>query len=181
TACWIERAPTADSDIWGAGPSQTADGDWIAYGNDRGGSRFSPLAQITPANVGNLEKAWTFHTGKLSDGKQGSAFQANPLKVGNRLFLCAGNNDVIALDPETGRQLWRHHPKTDLAGVYGLVCRGVTYYRVPQATGVCAERIYTATLDARLIALDAATGSLCPGFGRGGQVDLKVGLGNVDK
>lgn len=181
TAFWIDRSPTADSDIWGAGPSQTADGDWIAYGNDRGGSRFSPLAQITPANVGNLEKTWTFHTGKLSDGKQGSAFQANPLKVGNRLFLCAGNNDVIALDPETGRQLWRHHPKTDLAGVYGLVCRGVTYYRVPQATGVCAERIYTATLDARLIALDAATGSLCPGFGRGGQVDLKVGLGNVDK
>lgn len=181
SAFWADLSPAAVSDRWGPAPSQTRDGDWIAYGNDRGGSRYSPLAQITPANVGNLETAWTFHTGKLGDGKQGTAFQANPLKVGNRLFICAGNNDVIALDAETGRQLWRHRPKTDLAGVYGLVCRGVTYYRVPHASGFCAERVYTATLDARLIALDAATGRRCPGFGRGGQVDLKTGLGHVDK
>ncbi len=180
-AFWADRSPPAGSALWGAGPARAADGDWVAYGNDRGGSRYSPLAQITPANVGHLERAWTYHTGKLTDGKQGTAFQVNPLKVGNRLFLCAGNNDVIALDPETGRQLWRHRPKTDLAGVYGLVCRGVTYYRIPQAHGYCAERIYTATLDARLIALDAATGGLCPGFGQGGQVDLKAGLGTVDK
>jgi quinoprotein glucose dehydrogenase len=180
-AFWADRSPTAASAAWGARPARAGDGDWMAYGRDRGGSRYSPLAQITPANVGNLEKAWTFHTGKLTTGKQGTAFQANPLKVGNRLFLCAGNNDVIALDPETGRQIWRHQPKANLDGVYGLVCRGVTYYRVPQATGFCAERIYTATLDARLIALDAATGQSCLGFGRDGQVDLKAGLGNVDK
>ncbi|WP_336971262.1 membrane-bound PQQ-dependent dehydrogenase, glucose/quinate/shikimate family [Sphingobium aromaticiconvertens] len=180
-AFWADRTPAATSTAWGPSPSQAADGDWIAYGNDRGGSRFSPLAQITPANVGNLKPAWTYRTGKLGDGKQGTAFQANPLKVGNRLFLCAGNNDVIALDPETGRQLWRHNPKTDLTGVYGLVCRGVTYYRVPEASGLCAERIYTATLDARLIALDAASGKPCPGFGSKGQVDLKAGLGTVEK
>ncbi|MES2172381.1 MAG: membrane-bound PQQ-dependent dehydrogenase, glucose/quinate/shikimate family [Pseudomonadota bacterium] len=180
-AFWADRTPAAASRIWGPAPSSAADGDWIAYGNDRGGSRYSPLEQISPFNVGNLEPAWTYHTGKVGDGKQGTAFQVNPIKVGNRLFLCAGNNDVIALDPETGRQLWRHNPKTDLAGVYGLVCRGVTYYRVPGATGACAERIFTATLDARLIALDAATGRPCPGFGRGGQVDLKTGLGEVDK
>lgn len=180
-AFWADRMPAPASDIWGPAPAQASDGDWIAYGNDRGGSRFSPLAQISPANVGHLQPAWTYRTGKLGDGKQGTAFQVNPIKVGNRLYLCAGNNDVIALDPETGRQLWRHNPKTDLAGVYGLVCRGVTYYRVPQANGPCAERIYTATLDARLIALDAATGRLCAGFGRGGQVDLRSGLGTVDK
>ena len=176
-----DRSPSAASAQWGAGPASPTDGEWLAYGNDRGGSRYSPLAQITPANVGNLGRAWTYHTGKLTNGKQGTAFQANPLKVGNRLFLCAGNNDVIALDPETGRQLWRHQPRTDLAGVYGLVCRGVTYYRVPQAHGPCAERIYTATLDARLIALDAATGRACPSFGQRGQVDLKAGLGTVEK
>ncbi|PZU08864.1 MAG: membrane-bound PQQ-dependent dehydrogenase, glucose/quinate/shikimate family [Sphingobium sp.] len=180
-AFWADRSPSAASVQWGAGPASPTDGEWLAYGNGRGGSRYSPLAQITPANVGNLERAWTYHTGKLTNGKQGTAFQANPLKVGNRLFLCAGNNDVIALDPETGRQLWRHQPRTDLAGVYGLVCRGVTYYRVPQAHGPCAERIYTATLDARLIALDAATGRVCPSFGQGGQVDLKAGLGTVEK
>lgn len=178
-AFWADRPPTARSDAWGPAPARPADGDWIAYGNDRGGSRYSPLAQITPANVGDLRPAWTYHTGKIAGGKAG--FEANPIKIGDRLFLCAGNNDVIALDPETGRQLWRHKPKANLAGVFALVCRGVTYYRVPQASGFCSERIYTATLDARLIALDAATGQRCPSFGRDGQVDLTVGLGQVDK
>ena len=180
-AFWADSTPSGTSREWGPGPAKASDGDWIAYGNDRGGSRFSPLAQITPANVGNLQRAWTFHTGKLASGNSGTAFQANPIKVGNRLYFCAGNNDVIALDPETGRARWRHKPKTDLEGVYGLVCRGVTYYRVPQASGLCAERIYTATLDARLIALDAATGQPCPGFGSKGQVNLKNGLGEVEK
>ena len=180
-AFWADRTPSAATTARGAAPATAEQGDWIAYGNDRGGSRYSLLAQITPANVGNLEHAWTYHTGKLGDGTQGNAFQVNPIKIGNRVFLCAGNNDVIALDPETGRQLWRHHPKTDLSGVYGLVCRGVTYYRVPGASGVCAERIYTATLDARLIALDAASGRPCPGFGTKGEVDLKTGLGTVEK
>lgn len=180
-AFWVDRTPAAAADGWGPAPSSTTDGEWISYGNDRGGSRYSPLAQITPTNVGNMERVWTFHTGNITQGKQGKAFQANPLKVGNRLFLCAGNNDVIALDPETGRTLWRHKPQTNVTGVYGLVCRGVTYYRVPQASGPCSERIYTATLDARLIALDAATGKLCPGFGNKGQIDLTTGLGQVDK
>ncbi|MFS0850439.1 membrane-bound PQQ-dependent dehydrogenase, glucose/quinate/shikimate family [Novosphingobium panipatense] len=180
-AFWVDSSPAGTSTAWGPSPARPADGDWIAYGNDRGGSRFSPLEQITPSNVGNLKPAWTFHAGKLADGKVRTSFQANPIKVGSRLYLCAANNDVIALDPETGRTLWRHSPKTDLTGVYGAVCRGVTYYSVPEARGLCAERIYTATLDARLIALDAATGRPCPSFGRGGQVDLTSGFGKVEK
>ena len=180
-AFWVDRTPAARSDARGPAPAKPADGEWIAYGNDRGGSRYSPLAQVTPANVGNLRPVWTYRTGKIANGKSKATFQANPIKIGDRLYLCAGNNDVIALDPETGRQLWRHNPKTDLAGVYGLTCRGVTYYRVPQARGFCSERIYTATLDARLIALDAATGQRCRSFGHGGQVDLTEGLGHVDK
>jgi quinoprotein glucose dehydrogenase len=180
-AFWADATPGPASAAWGPGPASPGDGDWIAYGNDRGGSRYSPLAQITPANVGGLEPAWTFHTGKLSNGRIGNAFQVNPLKVGGRLYLCAGNNAVIALDPETGRTLWRHDPRADLHGVYGTVCRGVTYYRVPGASGPCAERIYTATVDARLIALDAASGRACAGFGQDGEVDLKQGLGTVEK
>ncbi len=180
-AFWADRAPAARGDARGPAPATAADGDWIAYGNDRGGSRYSPLAQITPANVGNLRPAWIYHTGKIGDGKSKATFQVNPIKIGDRLYLCAGNNDVIAVDPETGRELWRHNPKTDLHGVFGLSCRGVTYYRVPQASGLCAERIYTATLDARLIALDAATGRRCASFGQDGQVDLTLGLGRVDK
>ncbi|RZF63459.1 membrane-bound PQQ-dependent dehydrogenase, glucose/quinate/shikimate family [Sphingomonas populi] len=181
TAFWADLTPGARSNAWGPAPAKPADGEWIAYGNDRGGSRFSPLAQITPANVGNLRPAWVYHTGNVGTPGHAASFEANPIKVGDRVYLCAGNNDVMALDPETGRQLWRHAAKANLDGVFGLTCRGVTYYRVPNATGFCSERIYTATLDARLLALDAATGRPCPSFGSGGQVDLKVGLGRVDK
>src|SRR3546814_19025980 len=78
-------------------------------------------------------------------------------------------------------EIWRHRPQVDPAGIYGLTCRGVTYYRVPDAKGLCAERIYTATVDARLIALDAVTGARCPGFGRNGQVSLLEGMGDVEK
>src|SRR3546814_1929490 len=97
------------------------------------------------------------------------------------LYFCTGYNDVISLDAETGKEIWRHRPQVDPAGIYGLTCRGVTYYRVPDAKGLCAERIYTATVDSRLIALDAVTGARCPGFGRNGQVSLLEGMGDVEK
>src|SRR3546814_6903191 len=96
------------------------------------------------------------------------------------LYFCTGYNDVISLDAETGKEIWRHRPQVDPAGIYGLTCRGVTYYRVPDAKGLCAERIYTATVDARLIALAAVTGARCPGFGRNGQVSLLAGMGDVE-
>src|SRR3546814_885925 len=111
---------------------------------------------------------WTYHTGPSPAGSPAS-FQATPLKIGERLYFCTGYNDVISLDAETGKEIWRHRPQVDPAGIYGLTCRGVTYYRVPDAKGLCAERIYTATVDARLIALDAVTGARCPGFGRNGR------------
>ena len=177
---WIDRTPPVSDPAFGPRPVAATDGDWIAYGNDRGGSRFSPLAQITPANVGGLQPVWTYHTGPMPPGALAS-FEANPLKIGDRVYLCAGYNDVIALDAESGREIWRHRPRVDYRGIYGLTCRGVTYYRAPGATGPCAERIYTATVDARLIALDAATGARCAGFGRNGEVNLLQGMGEVEK
>src|SRR3546814_17041611 len=62
-----------------------------------------------------------------------------------------------------------------------LTCRGVAYYKVPDAAGLCAERIITATIDARLLALDAITGRPCPGFGHNGAVDPRVDMGRVDQ
>jgi quinoprotein glucose dehydrogenase len=153
--------------------------DWMSYGNDQGGSRYSSLAQITPANVGSLTPVWTYHTGVVPGGK--ASFQVTPIKVGERLFLCSGTNVVIALDAETGKEIWKHDPKVDDSGIYGHNCRGVTYYAVPRAKGLCAERIFTATLDARIIALDAATGTPCPGFGKGGEISLLPGMGVVEK
>lgn len=177
---WFDATPSAASDAYGPSPMSVEEGEWMSYGNDRGGSRFSALAQITPANVGNLERVWSFHTGPAPKlGKP--SFQANPLKIGDKVYFCTGYNDVIALDAESGRQVWRHRSNTDTHGVFGLSCRGVTYYRVPDATGHCSQRIYTATIDARLLAIDAADGGSCAGFGTNGAVSLLEGMTPVEK
>jgi quinoprotein glucose dehydrogenase len=155
-------------------------GNWADYGSNKAGQRFSPAAEINTGNVRRLEIAWTTRIGMESAGGTGT-FQATPVAVNGRLYICGSRNDVIALDGDTGRQLWRWNSNADTTGVEHLVCRGVAHYRVPGGQGPCAERIYTATVDARLVALDALTGKLCPGFGDGGAVDLWQGLGKVEK
>jgi len=162
---------------------QTAtDGNWPYYGGDPGGMRYSGLTQINRANVSKLKIAWTFHTGDVSDGQHGkprSGFETTPILVDGTLFLTTGFNRVIALDPETGTVRWAHDPKIDLTWDYGdaLVNRGVATWLDPMAaagTGrPCRRRIYEAALDARLIALDAATGIPCADFGENGQVSLR--------
>ena len=151
--------------------------DWPHYGNDLGGSRFSALAQIDSSNVGALTRAWSFSLGKEPSGEP-APFEATPLKVGNRLFVCSGYNDIVALDPESGKQIWRFAAHASVDGVFGQTCRGVTYFKdaAADASALCAERIYTATIDSRLLAVDAATGLPCPGFGSNGAVDLLKGI-----
>jgi quinoprotein glucose dehydrogenase/quinate dehydrogenase (quinone) len=161
-------------------------GEWPVWGRDDAGTRFSPLAQISPANVRELKLAWRFDTGidPLAESTP-SPMQATPLMVDGKLFFCAQTNVVFALDPETGKQAWRFDPKVDSTG--GSVvrtCRGVAYHdAAPEiANGpvpFCARKVITATYGAQLIALDSQTGRPCPGFGDGGFVDLKKGLGEV--
>jgi len=150
-------------------------GDWTTWGGDAAGSRFSPLDQLTPANVGGLKPAWTFHFGPGPKGAPG-ALEGTPLKLGDTLYACSDYNDVVALDAETGRPRWRFRANVNLTGAAYGHCRGVAYYRVPGATGPCAQRLYTNTIDARLIALDLRSGRPCAGFGSNGYVDLKVGM-----
>jgi quinoprotein glucose dehydrogenase len=165
-------------------PSST---EWPSYGNDPGGSRYAPLGDITPANVHELEMAWSYRTGDVSDGKgevrSTTAFEATPILVNGTLYFCTPFNRVIALDPDTGAERWSYDPKISLDARYAnqLICRGVTFWRDsdPAASGECRERIFTATNDARLIALDAVSGRLCPGFGESGQVDLAGGVGPI--
>ncbi|HSW14861.1 MAG TPA: membrane-bound PQQ-dependent dehydrogenase, glucose/quinate/shikimate family [Solimonas sp.] len=185
-----DRLPTAGAAaIAYAAPSDAAAGEWRHYGNTLAGTRHSPLTQITPDNVGQLQAAWTWHAGKsdydpkdfLEQFRSILTIEATPLKIGERLYFCTGYNDVIALDAETGTELWRHRPKIDADVVFTKTCRGVAHYVVPDAIGPCAQRIYTATLDARLIALDADTGKPCEGFGNAGEVSLLQGMGQVDK
>ena len=161
----------------------TAGNDWPAYGGSYSARRFSPLGQITPANVTSLKRAWLFHTGDLpSSAKVRGTYggENTPLKIGDMLYVCTPKNIVIALDPSTGKQRWRFNPGvSDEAIPYTAACRGVSYFAVPGATPAqaCGSRIIFGTLDARLFAIDARTGARCRDFGRNGEVDTKIGMG----
>ncbi len=158
-------------------PVDPAAGEWANYGNVAGGNRYSPLAQITPANVGALTEAWTYSLGKEPNG-EAAPFEATPLKIGDKLYFCTGYNDIVALDAETGKQLWRYAAHANTEGIFGQTCRGVTYYTVPDAPSgtPCAAMVYTATIDSRLLAVDAESGKACTSFGQGGSVDLLKGM-----
>lgn len=156
---------------------------WEHWGGDPGGSRFSPLNQITPDNVGNLVRAWAFRTGDLDtrapDIMRRTKFQATPLLVEDSLIFCTPFNEVIALDPGSGAQKWRYDPKISIAQrpANRYNCRGVTYWVDRQAaeTAACRARIFMGTNDARVIALDARSGIPCAGFGTNGEVKLALG------
>lgn len=160
-----------------------ADRDWPFYGGDAGGQRYSGAAQITPGNVAGLRMAWTFSTGDLATkgaAMAHAAFENTPIVVGGRLYACSPFNEVFALDPGTGKRLWSFDPKIDPHVFYPneYNCRGVAYWRDAAAApgASCAERIFMNTNDRRLIALDAASGKLCTGFGKGGTVDVGAGV-----
>jgi quinoprotein glucose dehydrogenase len=167
-------------------PTDGTTADWPAYAGDPGGTRHSPLAQVDRSNVARLEVAWTYRTGDVSDGNGGvswTAFQGTPIVVDGTLYLSTPFNRVVALDPETGREKWRYDPGVDL-GVprpEGLINRGVATWADASrgAADPCRRRVFMGTLDARLIALDAATGLPCADFGAGGQVDLKGGVAGI--
>ena len=163
-----------------AAPSASA---WEHWGGDQGGTRFSRLAQITPANVGNLVRAWEFHTGDLESRPPAAMartkFEATPLFVEDSLILCSPFNEVIALDPGTGSVKWRYDPKisTSQRPANRYNCRGVAYWVDDRATegAACRSRIFMGTNDVRVIALDAKTGVPCADFGENGEVKIDIG------
>jgi membrane-bound PQQ-dependent dehydrogenase (glucose/quinate/shikimate family) len=155
-----------------AGTFESGRGDWLNYGNDVGGTRYSPVAKITPDNVGQLKEAWRVET---SAPLNVLGFEATPLFVEDTLYICTPTSTVIAYDPDTGARRWTFDPKPDVP--QAAACRGVAYYAVPNATGPCAERIIFATVDGRLMAVDRHDGTPCRDFGDNGAVDLKKGLG----
>jgi quinoprotein glucose dehydrogenase len=161
-------------------PEKDSGEEWPYYGHDAGGMRYSPLTQINRDNVAQLKVAWTFHTGDISDGhgdRKRSGFESTPLLVDGTLYLTTPFNRVIALNPETGEQRWAHDPKIELDGDYGdgLVNRGVATWldSARPSRQPCRRRIFESTQDARLLAIDAATGSPCADFGNSGQVSLR--------
>lgn len=156
-----------------ASAGYSLDDGWTHYGADAGGSRYSPLKQITPANVQRLKVAWTYHTGALepaTDLNKKAAFEATPILVNGTLYLSTPFNQVIALDPATGVERWKYDPKIDRSRGYSEVTsRGVSAWTDSKTH---QTRIFFGTIDARLVALDASTGKLCRDFGAEGQIDL---------
>jgi quinoprotein glucose dehydrogenase len=155
-----------------------AHADWVHYGGGQHGMQYSSLSQLNTGNVARLEEAWRFRTGELGQGhREPFAFQANPILVEGRLYLPTGSAIVFALDPATGEEIWRYDPKIDRSKPHAEIAnRGVTSWLDPQAdpADTCRHRLFVGTLDARLIALDGATGRPCNDFGEQGQVWLNL-------
>lgn len=161
--------------------ARVPDGEWRAYGRTEGGSHYSPLNQITPDNVGALEEVWHYHTGdvRLPEDPEETTYEVTPIMIGGTLYLCTPHQIAIALDPETGEELWRFDSGSGVEGRrQHQTCRGLSYYEATGASAdaVCSKRLYLPTADARLIALDAATGEVCSGFGADGAVDLSANM-----
>lgn len=176
------HAPADESGTAGDGPPKATlapEGEWTHVGATAYGTRYSPLAQITPANAGSLERAWVYRTGlNLPGGKRKGGLQVTPLLVDGTLYGCTAFSGVFALDPVTGRQLWRHEAlSADPKGGHP-VCRGVAFYRAPSGTAECPSRILLGTVDNRLIALDAKTGAPCRSFGTDGATSLLDNVGD---
>ena len=161
----------------------SASDDWQYYGRTPAGDRYSPLAQITPQNVQRLQRVWTFRTGDMpSDAETRNGrefnFENTPIKVGNSLYLCTPHRWIYAIDATTGEQRWKFKPETNTSANAYFACRGVSYYeKATDAT--CPRRIISTTADARLFALNADTGQLCPQFGVQGYVSLREHMGPV--
>ncbi len=160
---------------------------WPTTEGAPGGGRFTPLTDITKENVATLEIAWTYRHGDFWEGRwpisvqRGSAFESTPVLFEGRLVFTTPRNRVIALDPETGAELWTYDPELERGLAYPnmWINRGVATWRDTDAVGACTRRIFLATLDARLIALDAATGRPCSDFGESGTVDLREGIAPI--
>ncbi len=156
--------------------------DWGYYGGDMFGQRYSSLDQVNRTNVRRLTVAWTYRTGELGAGYAQArrlTFEATPVLAFGRLYLETGTNIVIALDPASGREQWRFDPRVDRNHRYAeSTARGVSVWASsdPRAAKPCVRRIFTGTIDARLLALDADTGKPCADFGSGGQLDLTRGI-----
>ncbi|MFV3285660.1 membrane-bound PQQ-dependent dehydrogenase, glucose/quinate/shikimate family [Pseudomonas sp. NY15356] len=174
-------------------PDATAEApdNWEFFGRNASGTRFAPYTEITPENVKDLQVAWTYRTGRRTTGPGAGVDENTPLQIGNVLYSCTPENLITALDGDSGKPLWKFDPHAKSAE--HVTCRGVGYYDIDRDDSLsaeakashaseqqCRQRILVSSVDARLFALDAHTGNLCPNFGEQGFVDLKKGMGPTE-
>ena len=170
-------SPSAEITAYKPAAGDNTPANWTAYGRTTAGLRYSPFDQISRDNVGNLELAWTYRTGRGTIGMD----QNTPLQIDDLVYSCTTSNVVIALDGDTGAERWKFDPTAK--GPFWQRCRGLGYYKLPaeqQVAGqACNERIIGTTIDARMYAIDAKTGQLCAGFGNNGIISLGENMGEV--
>lgn len=160
--------------------------DW-PRADGRDGTHYSPLSDITPVNVADLEVAWSYRTGDWSthgDGKAGTAFESTPVMVDGTVYVITPRSRVIALDAETGLERWAFDAGLDVSDTHHtmVTSRGLSFWSDPAAApaGTCARRVVFASYDARLFTLDADTGVPCGDFGDDGEVDLGYGIDRIE-
>lgn len=144
---------------------------WPHYGNDKGGSRYSPLSQIGRGNVSRLELAWEYDTGDFSDGKSRyptrSAFEATPLMIDGALYVSTPFHRLLAIDAGNGELLWAFDSQFDRNRRYNLfTSRGVEYWRESET-----ERLVLGDQNGRIFSIDRKTGKPDPDFGENGMLD----------
>ena len=154
--------------------------EWRFYGGDAGGRRFSTLQQVNRSNVGRLKRAWTYHIGEGNRGGNETdrhpvaPFESTPLVVDGVLYFSTPSNRVIALNAESGKEIWQFDPQAGGTGLRKFFQhRGVAYW---QSKNGDDRRILFGTFDGRLIALEAKTGRPCHNFGKDGIVNLRAGV-----
>ena len=143
-----------------------ADGDWPMFNRDLAGNRYSPLTQINPRNVSRLEPAWSYRLqeAKFRFATASGTSELTPIVVNGVMYISAQTR-VVALEPDTGKEIWRYEVEPGQASP-----RGVAYWPGDQQN---RPRILF-TAGRRLMALNAASGKLDPGFGNEGIVDMVV-------
>ena len=149
--------------------------DWPVYAGDPGGTKYSKLRQIDRSNIAKLKPAWIYHTTDASDGTNWptrSTFEATPLVVADVMYVTTPFSRLVALDAETGRELWSFDPKIDRSHSANLfINRGAAFW-----TDGKQERIFLGTLDGRLYSVVARTGKPDDSFGKAGWIDLRTGV-----
>lgn len=152
--------------------SQNASGSWPMVNLDSGAMRYSPLTQITPANVHRLKVAWIYHMEPArADGSlPGNTWRMSedqPLVVGNTMYVVTPYSRVVALDPATGREKWVYGiPGSDQASL-----RGAEYWPGDATTG---PSLFFGTNAGLLYSISATTGKPNPAFGKNGAVNLRT-------
>src|SRR5437764_6981756 len=145
-------------------------GDWPNPGNDPGGMKYSPLKQITPANVNKLARAWTYDTGDTGGGFRG--WQVTPLVINSVMYFSTMGGKLVALNAETGAEIWKFDGKT-VSPSGRFAARGISFWKGDAQT---PPAIVAATQDGLLIQVDLKTGKLARRFDRDWVVDLRKGV-----